>query len=868
MNRFVDILRPALVIAVACLISASSNAQPPRVYRDRVEPNWFHQGTKFWYRLDLKDGKREFVVVDAVAGTRLPAFDHKAVADKMSAELQQPVDSAMLPVQTLEFAEDGDSVLLIGPRGKFRIDLATQTISLEAADGGGDSGARLFLPPGPSVGRGGDTEIVVTNSLDRPIDLIWINTSGHRQSYGIVPPGQTRRQHTFVGHIWLLAYVADSVEDAEPIGCLQGQEASVELNLNATAIANVERRSGRFGRQRRNGSASSGAAAATSPDGSLEAFVRDDNLWFRLKSDGSERAVTTDATAASTFRQDRSRRRLVGMAYDLQDAPVDQADVQWSPDSRFVIAMQTVTVPERRVYYVESSPQDGLQPELQSYPYLKAGDPIPVSWPRLFSVPQGTEISVSRELFPNPWDLQFLRFSEDGQRCFWLYNERGHQVLRVLELTLATGQVRAVVDEHSDTFIHYSSGGKFEMRWLPDQQLLWASERSGWNHLYRYNAAANTDEGSVLINAVTSGDWNVRKIETIDEVSGTIWFYAVGIAADQDPYHEHFCRVNLDGTELKVLTSGDGTHQIAWSPDKAYFIDRYSRVDLPPITELRSSSDGSLICHLETADASEVLAARGTLPERFVAKGRDGKTDIWGIIHRPKNFDPGQRYAVVENIYAGPHDHHVPKAFRTAWNHQHRIADAGHIVVQIDGMGTAWRSKAFHDVCFQNLKDAGFPDRIRWMQSAAEKYPQLDVSRVGIYGGSAGGQNAMAALLWHGDFYKAAVADCGCHDNRMDKIWWNEQWMGYPVGDHYAANSNMQHAAQLQGQLMLVVGELDRNVDPATTTQVVGSLIRANKDFDFLLVVGAGHGACETPWASEQRLKFFQTHLAAAEEAK
>ena len=176
-------------------------------------------------------------------------------------------------------------------------------------------------------------------------------------------------------------------------------------------------------------------------------------------------------------------------------------------------------------------------------------------------------------------------------------------------------------------------------------------------------------------------------------------------------------------------------------------------------------------------------------------------------------------------------------------------------------MGTAWRSKAFHDVCYRNLKDAGFPDRIAWMRAAKENIEQMDLSRVGIYGGSAGGQNAMGALLWQGDFYKVAVADCGCHDNRMDKIWWNEQWMGVPEGDIYANNSNTDNAHRLQGRLMLVVGELDRNVDPATTMQVAKRLVEAEKEFDLVVVPGAGHGACETPWASSRRLKFFQTHL-------
>jgi dipeptidyl aminopeptidase/acylaminoacyl peptidase len=216
---------------------------------------------------------------------------------------------------------------------------------------------------------------------------------------------------------------------------------------------------------------------------------------------------------------------------------------------------------------------------------------------------------------------------------------------------------------------------------------------------------------------------------------------------------------------------------------------------------------------------------------------------------------------IVENIYAGPHSYHVPKVFSGRRPHADMNA-AGLAVVRIDGMGTAWRSKSFHDVSYRNLRDAGFPDRIAWIKSLAHDIPSLDAGRVGIYGGSAGGQNAMAAVLWHHDFYKAAVADCGCHDNRMDKVWWNEQWMGkVEDGQHYIDNSNMENADKLGGKLMLVVGELDQNVDPATTMQVAAKLIQARKDFDLLVIPGAGHGACESPYGRSRRIGFLKEHL-------
>jgi dipeptidyl aminopeptidase/acylaminoacyl peptidase len=277
------------------------------------------------------------------------------------------------------------------------------------------------------------------------------------------------------------------------------------------------------------------------------------------------------------------------------------------------------------------------------------------------------------------------------------------------------------------------------------------------------------------------------------------------------------------------------------------------------VTELRRERDGQLIVKLEEADISE-LKNRGWTPlEVFKAKGRDGHTDIWGVIARPRDFDPHKKYPVIESIYAGPQGSFVPKAF-SAVNRYSSLANLGFIVVQIDGMGTANRSKAFHDVCWKNLKDAGFPDRILWHQAVAAKYPYYDISRVGIYGTSAGGQNALGALLFHGHFYKAAVAACGCHDNRMDKASWNEQWMGYPVGPQYAASSNVEHAKNLTGKLLLIVGELDTNVPPESTMRVVDALIKANKDFELLVVPGMGHSNGGS-YGTRRMQDFFLRHL-------
>ncbi len=571
-----------------------------------------------------------------------------------------------------------------------------------------------------------------------------------------------------------------------------------------------------------------------SPDGRWTVLLRDLNLWLR-DAEGKEHALTDDGTADDAW----------------------SPRVHWSPDSKRLVALRTRKGEDRMVTLVESSPKDQLQPRVHTLKYAKPGDVLPVARPHLFEVETRRRVPVPDALFPNPWSVSRIRWDADGRRFTFLYNQRGHQVLRVVAVDAATGEARALVNEESATFVDYAH--KLFLHPIEAAgEFLWMSERDGWNHLYLYDART----GAVK-NQVTKGPWVVRGVDRVDEKAREVWFRAGGIRPGQDPYHIHFARVGFDGTGLVVLTEGDGTHRVEFSPDRRHFVDTYSRADLPPVTELRRSSDGALVCGLERADASALRAAGWRAPERFAAPGRDGATGIWGLLFRPTNFDPAKRYPVVENIYAGPQGAHVPKGFREVHPSQ-EMAELGFIVVQIDGMGTSGRSKAFHDVCWKNLGDSGFPDRIAWIKAAAAKYPEMDLSRVGIYGVSAGGQSALRGLLAHPDFYKAGVAACGCHDNRMDKVWWNELWMGWPVGPHYAEQSNVTHAHRLQGKLLLIVGELDRNVDPASTMQVADALVKANKDFDLVVVPGAGHGIGGA-YGRRRMTDFFVRHLLGAE---
>jgi dipeptidyl aminopeptidase/acylaminoacyl peptidase len=507
----------------------------------------------------------------------------------------------------------------------------------------------------------------------------------------------------------------------------------------------------------------------------------------------------------------------------------------WSPDSKSVVAFRIEPAEAHDEYHLESTPRGGSpRGALRTRKYTLPGDKYTSYQLWTFDVDskKPTKVDSPTIDFYGPPEI---RWREDGKHFLYHQTDRGHQRFRIYEVDSQTGKTRTVYDEQAKTFID-STYDSFIYYTKGNAEILFASERDGWKHLYLIDA----ETGSVK--PITSGPWVMRGVTRVDEDKRQIWFRGCGKNAGEDPYFIHYYRVNFDGTGLVALTEGNGTHTVQYSPDQKYLIDTYSRVDAPPSHNVRRVADGALVCKLEDADITELKERGFESPEVFVAKGRDGTTDIWGIISRPRNFDPSKKYPVIEYIYAGPHDSYVPKAFSS----QRRYAalnDLGFVVVQMDGMGTANRSKAFHDVCWHNLGDAGFPDRILWHQAVAKKYPYYDISRVGIYGSSAGGQNAAGAVLFHPEFYKAAVAACGCHDNRMDKSSWNEQWMGYPVGPQYAESSNIEHAANLRGKLQLLVGELDMNVPPENTYRLADALIKAGKDFDLIVVPGAGHGS-------------------------
>ena len=592
------------------------------------------------------------------------------------------------------------------------------------------------------------------------------------------------------------------------------------------------------------------------PDSQHVAFVRDDNV-FVARPDGSHaRQLTTVGTLSHYF----------------------SSYITWSPDSRYLAVNRIRPVEKRYVYYVESSPADQLQPVLHKQEYAKPGDELPQRTPCIIEVATGRTISPAPDLIANQYALQGPAWRSDSRGIRFEYNQRGHHLYRIYEMT-TDGTVSTLIEERADTYVRYSNNYRQELQ--GDSTILWLSERDGYPHLYTFDvaSAATTPKGARKTaprrgsataaaecpsRQLTSGPWCVRRVVHIDEERGLIFFTANGRNTGEDPYNIHYYCMRLDGTHLTDLTPEPANHSARFNASYTALIDTYSTVDTPPVTVARTIPQTLAALPtgvtLATADIAALNAAGYVAPEPFAAPGRDGTTLMYGIIQRPSNFDPSRKYPVIEYIYAGPGDSYTPKSFQPYNWTTTSLAELGFIVVQLDAMGTSNRGKRFEEVCYKNLRDAGFPDRMAWIRAAAQKYPSMDIDRVGIYGCSAGGQESTTAVLLHPDFYKAAYSACGCHDNRMDKIWWNEQWMSYPIDSSYVACSNVENAHLLTRPLMLVVGELDDNVDPASTMQLADALIRAGKDFELVVIPGAHHTMGEA-FGEHKRYDFFVRHL-------
>ncbi len=591
-----------------------------------------------------------------------------------------------------------------------------------------------------------------------------------------------------------------------------------------------------------------------SPDGRWLAFVRDYDLYARCADTGWEVRLTHDGERDYAYATPLPNPLI--MVRQGTEHVEQRPAVFWSPDSKRLLTYAMDSRGAGRLTMVEHAPSDRVRPRSYTYAYpLPQDSIIPTSHPVIFEAGTWSRIDVPMEPIPQLYygGPSFSWF-EDGQRAYTVQTDRGFTRRQVREIEGATGRVRIMVDEVGEP---YASGTL--LRFLDDgAEVLWGSERDGWMHLYLYDGRTGR-----VKNQVTRGEWRVRQIVHVDQAARVVYFTAGGKEEGRDPYLRHLYRVNLDGSGLRLLTPEDADHAVTFLPSGRWFVDTYSRGDLPPVSVLRQASDGRVVVQLEEADISRLTALGWQPPEPFRTIARDGETEIFGIIWRPSNFDPNRRYPVIEQVYTGPHGAHVPKTFDAygSWPPGQAVAELGFIVVMTDGMGTSLRSRAFHQVSRENLGDGGLPDRIRALQELARRYPCMDLDRVGIYGGSAGGYDAVRSMLMQPDFYKVGVAWSGNHDARLDKASWITQWMGFPIGDHYHEQSNVTQAHRLEGRLLMGHGSLDENVPVSASLQVADALIAADKDFDLVIIPNIDHGIGRHPYFIRRFFDHFVRHL-------
>jgi dipeptidyl-peptidase-4 len=570
---------------------------------------------------------------------------------------------------------------------------------------------------------------------------------------------------------------------------------------------------------------------ALSPNKRWAAFVKDHNLYLRDTSTGTELQLTHDGVAAWDYATPLpSLRPMV----DQETEDVKQpAAVFWSPDSSKLITYRIDSRNSGRFTSLQFVPPGQLRPRAFTYVYPLPGEVLAKAEPIIFDVQSGKRIDMEAASIELPFqDGPGFDWFPDSKSFRYDCDDRGFKAKEVRLVDASTGEQKILLREQSDTYV--DPGETFYRFVEGTGEIIWPSERDGWNHLYLYSKTGQ------FVNQITQGPWVVRGIEHIDEKARRVYFSANGREKNEDPYQTHLYSVGFDGRGLELLSPENANHSVSVSPDSAFFVDSYSRPDLPGEAVLRRTKDGSEVRVLEKSDASALMKLGWKFPEPFQGKAGDGTTDLFGLIWRPSNFDARKKYPIVEFVYTGPQAFFVPKSFGGSLFLQ-SAAELGFVAVMVDGRGTTGRSRAFHQFSYRNL-GGSFEDHVAMIKQMAARNPYMDVTRVGIYGTSAGGYGAAHAMLAFPEFYKVGVSTSGDHDARLDKAWWNELYQGYPVQEDYAAQSNVTMASRLEGHLLVEHGDIDDNVHPAETMRFVDALMKANKTFDMLFVPNMFHG--------------------------
>ncbi|UHA74246.1 DPP IV N-terminal domain-containing protein [Paenibacillus sp. 481] len=626
-----------------------------------------------------------------------------------------------------------------------------------------------------------------------------------------------------------------------------------------------------------------------SPDGQWAAFTEQFNLFVRHLLTGEIRQLTFNGEQHYDYAGETDPMKTITNESHKSSSP---PNVIWSPDSTKLLTVRLDQRAVRETHLVQSVPfnKQEVRPVLHSARYAMPGDThIPLEELFICHIQSQDTVKIQTDPIPaqgrticSP-DLPLAGWSADSTQAYYIHISRDHKSARLILVDSNTGATHPVIEEQSDTFLffHLYPYGNLNIsqpssellplnfRLLQDNTFICHSERDGWAHLYVIHA--NTGQ---IIRSLTAGKWNVRRLVAVDEDSGWVYFTASGRELKRDPYFQHVYRVRLDGTDLSLLTPEDANHTIVFAPDLKYFVDTYSRVDLPPISVL-CEADGSVVRELEQADILPLMELGYQLPERFTVKAHDGETDLYGIIVRPAEFDPARKYPLIDCCYGGPQIAVTPKSFimgDARIGGLQAFAQLGFVTIIMDGRGTPFRSRAFHDYSAGNLGGAaGLIDHAHAVKQLAQQFPYIDTERVGIWGYSGGGYAAARAILKYPDIYKVAVSGAGNHEQLMYTWIWGEHFQGmvdpqYP--DRYADQDNTRLAASLKGKLLLAHGDIDNNVYAAHTLRLADALIKANKDFDLLILPNVGHNITSSPYFVRRKWDYFVKHLLGVEPPK
>ena len=604
---------------------------------------------------------------------------------------------------------------------------------------------------------------------------------------------------------------------------------------------------------------------ALSPDGKLLAFVRDWNLWVRDLATGKETQLTTDG--------------VKDYGYATQNAGWvhgDGAIVRWSPDSEKIA---TYRQDQRGVGEMVTVGTRVGHPKLDAWPYPLPGDekvfmiePVVIDVAskkmlHLEMVPEQRLSTLCDTLACDdgePYAWSDVKWAPDGRTLALVSTsrDRQHETFRIADA--ATGAVHTAFEFAYKPY--YESGhGRVNWQYLPKtNEAIWPSEQNDWNNLYLYDLRTGKQ-----LRPVTTGEGNVAEVLHVDRATRTLWFVGVGRTPGVNPYYRQFFKVDIDSGKTTLLTPEDADHTITMSPDGKTFVDAYSTPTSPPVTVLRAADDGHVIASVARAGISRLKAIGWVPPTPITVKARDGKTTLYGMLFKPTDFDPAKKYPVIDYVYPGPQTGSVRgRSFSAARLDHQAMAELGFIVVAIDGMGTPWRSASFHHYWYGDMGDNTLPDQVAGIRELAQRFPWIDIDRVGIWGHSGGGNATAAAMFRYPDFFKVGWAESGNHDNRNYENDWGEKYQGLLVTNkdgttNYDNQANQLLAKNLKGRLMLVHGEIDDNVPVGNTYLVVDALIKANRDFDLLILPNQHHGyAGDAPYVMRRRWDYFVQYLA------